>query len=94
MQESNEWRLEAAKEMDLKRLAQEELKKLKYAYQTLQREAQNCEVRAKYFENSTSKYIQGVSKIFPILEELKNEALLVSEQECSLESLETIDTYT
>ena len=79
--ELSQRRGQAATESKIKHRTEEEVKQLMTANQRLQQEAQENAIVAKYFKNSTRKYVEGVNKILPLLEELKPALPPVADQD-------------
>jgi hypothetical protein len=71
--EASEWRDKAAAELKLRQQVEEEVSQLRGSNQQLQLEAQNSEITAENFRNSVLKYTHSLSKILPLIEELKTE---------------------
>ena len=51
------------------------------ANQRLQQEVQENAIVVKYFKNSTRKYVEGVNRILPLLEDLKPALPPVTDQD-------------
>jgi hypothetical protein len=81
-QELKQWRDQATEESRLRQQSEEELNKLKIAYQILQQDFQKSVVMAGCFKSDIYKSTGIVNRIMPLLEELSadltlNEHLLV-----------------
>ena len=70
LQELCQWRDQASAESQSRQCAEEEVNQLATANQRLQEEAQKNAAAVKYFKGRLFKYVQGMNRILPLLQEL------------------------